>query len=61
MTRFFAPQKAVRGCKSAVGGVDRPVATVWYGPKTGEAIAVMIVEDANGRQEQRSGRALADA
>src|ERR1700704_585206 len=38
--------------------VDRRGATVWYAKKKGEAL-VVNPEDANGRQEQRSGRDVA--
>src|SRR5436190_2905639 len=43
--------------------VDRPAATVWYGPNTSEAWQALVTfsgEGAYGRQRQRSCRDLAD-
>src|ERR1700737_2264386 len=60
MTRFFAPQKAPRAGKSAAGDVDHPTATVWYESKTSGATLVTMLEGGNGRQEQRSGRVVAN-
>ena len=43
------------------GDVDRSVATVWYDEnRRGTDALVIMLEDAHGRQEQRSGRDLAE-